>query len=410
MVPKIGSRGIRLAVAIAMVCATPLVSASGARATTLPGVAIGGARVLEGNAGTHIARLAVTLSATSASPVSVHYATAPGSATAGVDFLATSGTVMIPAGATTGFVSITVVGDATFEANEVFGVTLSSPIGAVITNASGQATIVNDDAGSCGNGAPRPQRYASVVVFAFENRSWSDVGLGFGTGMPYLHSLGQRCSYFTNWTETAIAQNSLTQYVGQVTGAYRTGTVNDCAPSATCSTRADNIFRQARRARVAAVNYVEGATKGCSAAGNAARHVPDLYLWGSDDRSFCNAQVRPFTEFNPNRLPSFAFITPTLCNDGHDCGNRTVDNWARAHVQPVLDSAAYKAGRVAVFIWYDEDRPVPNLWIAPTVRRGARTLTGAGARGTLKAWESMLGLPCLANACSAVDMRAVANG
>ena len=132
-------------------------------------------------------------------------------------------------------------------------------------------------------------------------------------------------------------------------------------------------------------------------------------MWGADDRSFCNSQVRPYSEFNPNSPPNFAFITPTLCNDGHDCGNSTVDAWAQANIQPVLNSAGYKAGRVAVFVWYDEDHPVPNMWITPTAASGVRSLTGAGYQGTLSAWESMLGFPCLAGACSAPDMRSVAN-
>ena len=276
----------------------------------------------------------------------------------------------------------------------------SSPLPRVSTGAA---------RGVCGNAGAHPRRYRSVVVFAFENRTWSDVGMGFGPRMPYLHSLGRQCTYFKDWTETDTAQNSLTQYVGQVTGAFQPGTVNDCQPSRACSTRADNIFRQARRAGVSAVNYVEGARTGCSARGNAAKHVPGLYLWGADDRAHCKAQVRPLSAFHPDKLPAFAFITPTLCNDGHDCGNTVVDRWARGHVQPVLASAAYKAGRVAVFIWYDEDHPVPNLWIAPTARRGLRSLAGAGYAGTLKAWESMLGLPCLAHACTAPDMRAGAN-
>jgi hypothetical protein len=117
-------------------------------------------------------------------------------------------------------------------------------------------------------------------------------------------------------------------------------------------------------------------------------------------------QVRPFDEFDPLHLPAFAFVTPTLCNDGHDCSNAVVDAWARAHVQPVLDSPDYRAARVAVFIWYDEDHPVPNLWIAPTAIPGPLDVTGAGYAGTLAAWESMLGLPCLANACNAPNLRA----
>src|SRR5215475_6678292 len=65
----------------------------------------------------------------------------------------------------------------------------------------------------CGNPGRPPARYQSIVVFSFENRTWSDVGLGFGAGMPYLHTLGRLCSYFTDWTEADPTQNSLTQYV-----------------------------------------------------------------------------------------------------------------------------------------------------------------------------------------------------
>ena len=247
------------------------------------------------------------------------------------------------------------------------------------------------------------------MVFAFENRSWDQVGVGFGSRMPYLHRLGRQCSYFTDWTEADTGQNSLSQYVGQVTGAPQAGTTDDCSPSDSCSTRADNLFRQAAHAGLSAVNFVEGASSPCSADGNASKHVPALYLWGADDRARCDAQVRPLTDLDPNALPAFSFVTPNLCNDGHDCANDVVDRWASAHMQPILASAAYRQGRVAVFVWYDEDHPVPNLWITPTATRGALETRGAGYAGTLAAWEDMLGLPCLAHACSAPDMRTPAN-
>jgi hypothetical protein len=262
---------------------------------------------------------------------------------------------------------------------------------------------------ACGNPGSPPSHYRSVVVFAFENRTWNDVGLGFGPDMPYLHGLGRQCAFFRDWTETDTAQNSLTQYTGQVTGARQPGTVNDCSPSPTCSTRADNLFRQLRDSGQTAVNYVEGATGPCRADNNAARHVPALYLWGDGDRAHCKQQVRPLDQLDVKALPSFAWVTPNLCNDGHDCGNTIVDGWARDNVQPVLDSAAYRAGRVAVFIWYDEDHPVPNLWITPTARKGPIDVAGAGTFGTLRAWQSMLGVPCLAHACTAPDLRAPAN-
>jgi len=106
--------------------------------------------------------------------------------------------------------------------------------------------------------------------------------------------------------------------------------------------------------------------------------------------------VRPYTEFDVNNLPTFAWISPDLCNDGHDCSNSVVDAWTSTNIQRVLDSAAYRAGTVAVFIWYDEDYPVPNATIAPTARRGNITQTGIASHAALlKTIEDMLGLPIM---------------
>jgi hypothetical protein len=257
--------------------------------------------------------------------------------------------------------------------------------------------------GVCGSTAAPPAHYDHVVVFSFENRTWSNVGLGFSaTTMPYLHSLASQCSYFQDWTETNTSQNSLTQYIGETSGVNNTNTVNDCNPSTTCRSTDDNIFRQVRVAGGTARSYVEGATTGCSASGNAAKHIPALYYFGTytdgtgshNDNDFCNTEVRPYSEFDPNNLPTYAFITPTLCNDGHDCGDATVDAWASTNIQRVLSSAAYAAGKTAVFVWYDEDHPVPNLHIVPTSHKGDITQTGVGTHAALlKTIEDLLGVP-----------------
>jgi hypothetical protein len=147
-------------------------------------------------------------------------------------------------------------------------------------------------------------------------------------------------------------------------------------------------------------SFVDGATAGCSASGNAAKHISALYFFGTytdgtgahNDHDFCTSEVRPYSEFNPNALPDFSFVTPTLCHDGHDCANSTVDAWAAANVKPVLDSAAYKAGNVTVFIWYDEDHPVPNMKIGLHVPAGVRTVP-IDYRTELQAWEDLLGVP-----------------
>ena len=55
----------------------------------------------------------------------------------------------------------------------------------------------------------------------------------------------------------------------------------------------------------------------------------------------------------------------------------------------------------------DEDAPVPNLYLSPSAHPGPFPTAGIGYAATLRLWEEQLGLPCLANACTAADIRAV---
>jgi chitinase len=75
----------------------------------------------------------------------VTYSTANGTATAGTDYDAVSGTVTIPAGRTTWAVYVTVRSDRKREADETFLVNLSNAIGATIADAQAVGTIRNDD-------------------------------------------------------------------------------------------------------------------------------------------------------------------------------------------------------------------------------------------------------------------------
>jgi hypothetical protein len=101
--------------------------------------------VTEGNTGTVAAVFTVTLSAASDQPVTVAYATASGTATAGSDYQTASGTLLIPAGQTTGTITVLVNGDRLGEPNEAFFVNLSSPTNATIADAQGVGTILDNE-------------------------------------------------------------------------------------------------------------------------------------------------------------------------------------------------------------------------------------------------------------------------
>jgi probable HAF family extracellular repeat protein len=110
-----------------------------------PGVTIFDVSLSEGQNGTKTASFYVRLSFESASDVSVTYSTANGTATAGTDYDAVSGTLTIPAGQFIRTIGVTVRGDRKREPDEVFYMNLATPSGATIVDGQGVGTLRNDD-------------------------------------------------------------------------------------------------------------------------------------------------------------------------------------------------------------------------------------------------------------------------
>jgi hypothetical protein len=101
--------------------------------------------VAEGNSGTTSATFTVSLAPVQPSAASVSYATANGTASAGLDYVATSGTLAFGACQGSAQLTVPVLGDLVDEPDETFFVNLSNPSGAVIADGQGQGTITDDD-------------------------------------------------------------------------------------------------------------------------------------------------------------------------------------------------------------------------------------------------------------------------
>ena len=127
----------------------------------LPTVSVGDLVVAEGDGVNTTASFAVMLSAPSAQPVTVGYATADGTALAGSDYLSASGTVTFPPGTTAAAVPVTVLADAATEPAESFELRLAEPAYATIGNAIGTATIVS--AGTTIVGPPTDFAVSAIV-------------------------------------------------------------------------------------------------------------------------------------------------------------------------------------------------------------------------------------------------------
>src|SRR5262249_16912578 len=109
----------------------------------------------EGHSGRTAFVFTVSLSQPSSTEVTVRYATANGSArTVDGDFVGKSGTVKFAPGETTKTITVLVNGDTKVEADKQFYVNLSQARNAVIADAQGIGTILNDDFGSSGGCNP----------------------------------------------------------------------------------------------------------------------------------------------------------------------------------------------------------------------------------------------------------------
>ncbi len=110
----------------------------------LPALAASGCSATEGNAGSTPCTFTVTLTPASGRTVTVDYATADGSATAGADYTAAAGIVTFPPGVTQRTVSVDVLADVAPEGNESFSLALTAPFNATGGGAA-TGTIVEDD-------------------------------------------------------------------------------------------------------------------------------------------------------------------------------------------------------------------------------------------------------------------------
>ncbi|NVM99929.1 alkaline phosphatase family protein [Arthrobacter sp. SDTb3-6] len=97
-------------------------------------------------------------------------------------------------------------------------------------------------------------------------------------------------------------------------------------------------------------------TQGAAEGDNyAARHNPFIYFSSVRDTPACAANVRPLGQLTEDlksaaTTPNFAFISPSLCDDGHnECSApRTPDAWLSTWIPRIQASPAYKDSAIVI--------------------------------------------------------------
>jgi uncharacterized repeat protein (TIGR01451 family) len=155
----------------------------------LPTLSVANVSVVEGDTGTTNAGFRVSLSAASGLGTTVSYSTVSGTATAGSDFTALTGTLGLAAGVTNVTVNVPVIGDTTIESDETFSLQLSNPVNATLGVSVGTGTIINDD------GLPGKLDHFAWNPIA----SPQSVGVPFGVTINAQDAFNQPASNFTGF-------------------------------------------------------------------------------------------------------------------------------------------------------------------------------------------------------------------
>jgi phospholipase C len=255
-------------------------------------------------------------------------------------------------------------------------------------------------------------RVQHVIWIWMENEAFQSI-IGSGSA-PYLTQLAGSCGLATNYE--AVSHPSLPNYLAATSG-NTWGVADDAAPTAHPIGHA-SIFSQLGAAGMTWRSYDESMPSTCdlnSSGEYAVKHNPAAYYTGI--RAECRKWDVPFGAFasdvRRNRLPSFAFVTPNLCDDMHDCPIQVGDNWLHHVVPTILASQPYQSGSTVLFITFDEGTDVTNrvatIVVSPTTARGTKSARHFDHYSLLKTAEQLLGLAYLAHARGALSMRAAFN-
>jgi hypothetical protein len=246
-----------------------------------------------------------------------------------------------------------------------------------------------------------------VVVVVMENTEYGGV-IGSGQA-PYVNGLARR--YGLMRKSFAVTHPSLPNYLALTSGSTH-GITSDCTD---CEVHTRNIVDQLEAAGISWRAYLEDIPGGCfagaKAGGYAKKHNPFAYytdVIGSPRR--CRELVgfgQLETDLRSGRLPTFAWISPNLCDDGHDCATRTADRFL-AHTLPALIRELGPHGFL-VLTWDEGDTSagccgagggghIATVLAGPPVRPGARVATPIDHYGVLGSIEEALGLPAMGGA------------
>ena len=196
--------------------------ATSAKVEGPPAVSVSDATVQEAEGA--VLAFTVSLGHASSRTVTVSYATQDGTATAGSDYTAASGTLTFNTGDTSQTVSVTVLTDSDDEGQETLTLTLSNPSSATLDDATGTGTILNGE--STGTQDDPPADTPVVLVTAsFSNMPATHNGSEFTFELDFSENVQAGYARIRDHAFTVSGAAEITSAVRKVQGSNQGWTI-----------------------------------------------------------------------------------------------------------------------------------------------------------------------------------------
>jgi acid phosphatase len=236
---------------------------------------------------------------------------------------------------------------------------------------------------------------AHIVVVIEENHTLAQV-VESGNA-PYLATLARSGALFTH--AYGIMHPSQPNYFALFAG--RTNDNGDGCPARGIPRDAPNLASELLAAHLTFAAYSEALPTagflGCSAGTYAQKHAPWTHF-----TNVPQALHRPLDDLTSfDALPTVAFIVPDVDDDMHDGTVEAADEWADAHLTPLLKWAATH-DTLVIFTWdegFDANNSIPTMFVGPMVRAGRYTERIDHYR-VLRTLEDLFGLAPSGNAAT----------
>jgi phospholipase C len=215
-----------------------------------------------------------------------------------------------------------------------------------------------------------------------ENHGYDSV-----VGLPYIRTIASTATALTNYH--ASGHPSLPNYLALSSGATW-GITDDGYHVLPAQDVGDQLTTTGLTWRA----YMEGMGGNCLQGNGqyAVKHDPFAYYGGR-----CQSSVFSLSQLAPDLAgpspPRFAWITPDLCNDMHDCATSVGDAWLQRTV-PVLLASPAMANGVLFITWDENDGGGSNqvLTLVLGAKRAANPGNAYSHPSLLATVEDLLGL------------------